>query len=105
MVTLPPVSWSLLSSGISSNLTTIRSSVPKNGFALPVRHPPKKKGLLLSDSYLPILDKIEEEELTNQKETLMIQGCKSGRPEDVIETMRNWTIKRYSRYLNTGSEL
>ncbi|KAL9665482.1 hypothetical protein QQ045_020902 [Rhodiola kirilowii] len=54
--------------------------------------------------YIPFLDKMVEGEYVDldQTELLSIPGCRSVRPEDVIEPMRDRSNQQYKEYLQTG---
>jgi coniferyl-alcohol glucosyltransferase len=55
--------------------------------------------------YVPFLDKEVEGEYVHQVESLRLPGCKSVRPEDVVDMMLDRTNQQYVEYVRMGSEI
>jgi hypothetical protein len=56
-------------------------------------------------AYSPVLDKQIEGQYVDQKEPLKIPGCKSVRPEDLIDSMLDRNDVQYKEYLITANNL
>jgi coniferyl-alcohol glucosyltransferase len=54
---------------------------------------------------VPFLDKEVEGEYVDQVEPLRLPGCKSVRPEDVVDPMLDRTNQQYFEYVRIGSEI
>ncbi|XP_045787231.1 anthocyanidin 3-O-glucosyltransferase 5-like [Trifolium pratense] len=56
-------------------------------------------------AYSPVLDKQIEGQYVDQKEPLKIPGCKSVRPEDLVDSMMDRNNLQYKEYLITANNL
>ncbi|KAJ0098140.1 hypothetical protein Patl1_28875 [Pistacia atlantica] len=55
--------------------------------------------------YTPILDKLVQGQYVDQTEPFDIPGCKSVRPEDVVDPMLDRTNQQYFEYVRMGTEI
>ncbi|CAK7339524.1 unnamed protein product [Dovyalis caffra] len=55
--------------------------------------------------YMPVLDKVVEEEYVDQKEPLEIPGCKAVRVEDVVDPMLDRSNQQYLEYVRMGMDI
>lgn len=66
---------------------------------------PSNAWFLALQIYTPVLDQVVQGQFVDEKEPLQIPGCRSVRPEDVVDPMLDRTNQQYFEYLRMGVEM